>query len=169
MITGWQTSIFVYSFCLPFLIFRIRPPICNNPCSSRIGFKSNKKAVPRWASALDDGFDLIWKGSDLYSLDDEDLHFKNRYVLREFHVFSTCKALYVNNNSLYILLCGKSWKLFPFKTWFGDVFRHVMFTSFTSLSGSASTMCKKVGPSIHMLHGKSHEIRELQGLLYCNQ
>lgn len=30
-----------------------------------------------------------------------------------------------------------------------------MFTSFISLSGSASTMCKKVGPSIHMLHGKS--------------
>lgn len=30
-----------------------------------------------------------------------------------------------------------------------------MFTSLTSLSASASTRCKKVGPSIHMLHGKS--------------
>lgn len=46
-------------------------------------------------------------------------------------------------------------KTVPIQNLFGDVFRHVMFTSLISLSASASTRCKKVGPSIHMLHGKS--------------
>lgn len=154
-------SIFVYLFCFLFFIFRICFFICNNFCLFRIGFKSNKKVVLRWVFVFDDGFDFIWKGSDLYFFDDEDFYFKNWYVLWEFYVFFICKVFYVNNNFLYIFLCGKFWKFFLFKIWFGDVFRYVMFIFFIFLFGLVLIMCKKVGLLIYMFYGKLDEICEL--------